>query len=73
MGQAKARGTLDQRMIEGIAKRKEQERVYEEMVKKRKAQDDEYLASLSPEERKKKLESRALVKQLMSLAVDYTF
>lgn len=54
-------------------KRKEQERVYEEMVKRRKAQDDEYLASLSPEERKKKLDSRAFIKKLMELSVDYTF
>ena len=73
MGQAKARGTLEQRIKEGAMKRKEQERVYEEMVKRRKAQDDEYLASLSPEERKKKLDSRAFFNKLMQLSVDYTF
>lgn len=73
MGQAKARGTLEQRMKEGAVKRKEQALAHEEMLKRRKAQDDEYLASLSPEERKKKLDSRAFFNKLMALSVDYTF
>lgn len=73
MGQAKARGPQELRMIEGIAKRKEQERVYEEMVQRRKAQDKEYLASLSEKELQDVLGKRALIRQLMSMSVDYTF
>ena len=50
MGQAKQRGTFEQRQAEGIAKRQEQERKRDEELASRRAEQAEREARKTPEE-----------------------
>lgn len=66
MGQAKARGTKEQRIVEGIEKARIREQAHREEIAARKRKDDEYLASLSSDEKVKVLSRRALFNALIS-------
>jgi hypothetical protein len=60
MGQAKARGTKDQRIIEGEQKAREKEVA-------RKRATAEYEASLTPEDRAKRDKARTLLAGMLSM------
>lgn len=65
MGQAKARGSKEQRVVEGIEKSKLRALAHKAEIAERKRKDDEWLASLTSDERVKVLAKRAFVNKLM--------
>ena len=66
MGQAKARGTKEQRVVEGIEKAKLRELAHREEIAARKRKDAEWLASLTEQERANILAKRAFLNKIMS-------
>ena len=71
MGQAKARGSKEQRVLEGIEKAHIAEFKRKQEVAARKRKDDEYLASLSEEDRKAILAKRLFFNTIISMASEY--
>jgi len=65
MGQAKARGGKEQRVVEGIEKARLRELAYRNEIAERKRKDIEWLESLPEEERADTLAKRALMNKLM--------
>ena len=61
MGQAKQRGTFEQRQAEGIAKRQERERLRREATAAREVERAEREASKTPEERDRSRRARMLL------------
>lgn len=65
MGQAKARGSKEQRVTEGIEKSRLRELAYRNEIAERKRKDAEWLASLTEVERKSILDKRAFMNKIM--------
>ena len=69
MGQAKQRGTFEQRQAEGVAKRREQERKRADAMAARRAEQDEREARKTPEERDRSIRAAMLLTSVLGLAV----
>jgi len=69
MGQAKQRGTFEQRKAEGIAKRQEEERKVAEALAARRAEQIEREARKTPEERDRDRRAAALLASVLGTVV----
>ncbi len=69
MGQAKQRGTFEQRQAEGIAKRQEKERKRAEALAARTAEQAEREARKTPEERDRSRRAAMLLTSVLGMAV----
>lgn len=69
MGQAKQRGTFEQRQAEGIAKRQEQERKRAEVLAARRAEQAEREARKTPEERDRSRRAGLLLISVLGMVV----
>lgn len=69
MGQAKQRGTFEQRQAEGIAKRQEQERKRAEALAARRAEQAEREARKTPEERDRSRRAAMLLTSVLGMVV----
>lgn len=69
MGQAKQRGTFEQRQAEGIAKRQEQERKRADRLAAIEAERAEYEASRTPEERDRSRRAGLLLTSVLGMVV----
>ncbi len=69
MGQAKQRGTFEQRQAEGIAKRQEQERKRAERLAAIEAERAAYEASRTPEERDRSRRASLLLASVLGTVV----
>lgn len=69
MGQAKQRGTFEQRQAEGIAKRQEQERKRAEELAAQRAEQAEREARKTPEERARSRRASLLMASVLGTVV----
>ena len=69
MGQAKQRGTFEQRQAEGIAKRQEQERKRDEALAAIRAERAEREARKTPEERDRSRRAGLLLTSVLGMVV----
>ncbi len=69
MGQAKQRGTFEQRQAEGVAKRQEQERKWADALAARRAEQAEREARKTPEERDRSRRAGLLLASVLSTVV----
>ncbi len=69
MGQAKQRGTFEQRQAEGIAKRREHERKKAEELVAIEAERAKYEASRTPEERDRSRRAGLLLTSVLGMVV----
>lgn len=69
MGQAKLRGTFEQRQAEGIAKREEEERRQRQAQEKLRLERLELEARKTPEERDRSRRSAALLTSVLGMAI----
>jgi len=69
MGQAKQRGTFEQRQAEGIAKRQEQERKRADALAARRVEQAEREARKTPEERDRSQRAAMLLTSVLGLVV----
>lgn len=69
MGQAKQRGTFEQRQAEGVAKRQEQERKRAEALAALRAEQAEREARKTPEERDRSRRASLLLTSVLGMVV----
>ena len=69
MGQAKQRGTFEQRQAEGVAKREEQERKRREALAAQEAEHAAREARKTPEERDRSRRARLLLTSILGTVV----